>query len=288
MTARTTPPPPLPPTAVAALRCSICGTEVTISEGMLRCARGHSFDRARQGYLNLLHAKVPASTADTSQMVAARDAFLRDGFYTPLAEALVEALAPQTEDELIIDAGAGTGYYLAFILERRPHSAGLALDVSAPALRRAARAHPQIAAVVWNLWQPWPVGSGVADVVLNVFAPRNADEFHRVLRPGGRLVVVVPDPGHLGELTEPLGLLTVDQDKQQRLDTALADRFTLLSRHHCGGSVTLSPAEARNAVLMGPNAHHLHRDGLDERLAGLTEPVEVTTSVQVSTYRRLP
>lgn len=283
MTSHETTAPPLPDAVVAALRCSVCGDDVARVGRSLRCSRRHSFDIARQGYVNLLHAKVPSDTADTAEMVSARADFLASGFYAPLACALAE----RARGELVVDAGAGTGYYLARVLEAQPGAVGIALDVSAPALRRAARAHPRIGAAVWNLWRPWPVRSGVADVVLNVFAPRNATEFHRVLRPGGTLVVAVPGPTHLRELADRLGLLTVDAAKQQRLDATLAERFALCETHDCGATVTLSPADARRVVLMGPNAHHRHRDGLTERLASIAEPVEVTTAFRVSTYRRM-
>src|SRR5437764_13568006 len=101
---------------------------------------------------------------------------------------------------LIVDAGAGTGYFLAHVLDAAPDATGLALDVSAVALRRAARAHPRLGAAMWNLWEPWPVGDEVASVLLNVFASRNGPEFHRVLRPGGLLTVAAPAPDHLREL----------------------------------------------------------------------------------------
>ncbi|PXY26135.1 rRNA (guanine-N1)-methyltransferase [Prauserella coralliicola] len=284
MTSPETTAKPLPSAVLAALRCSVCGGGVELAGHTLRCERLHSFDLARQGYVNLLHAKVAAGTADTGEMVAARAEFLAAGFYAPLAEALAE----QATGGLVVDAGAGTGYYLAKVLDALPGAEGLALDVSAPALRRAAKAHVRIGAAVWNLWEPWPVGSGVADTVLNVFAPRNAGEFHRVLRPGGTVVVASPGSGHLGELSRKLDLLDIGEDKEQRLDAALADGFELVGRRQCGGTVKLGPDDVRRAVLMGPNAHHLHRGGLADRLGSLTEAMDVTTAFSVSTYRRLP
>lgn len=277
---------PAPPDeVVAALRCSVCGDALARDHRILRCARGHTFDLARQGYVNLLHAKVPKGTkgtADTAEMVAAREEFLHAGFYAPLADALAE----RASGRLVIDAGAGTGYYLARVLNALPHADGLALDVSAPALKRAARAHPRIGAAVWNLWQPWPVRTAVADLVINVFAPRNAAEFHRVLVPGGRLVVAGPGRGHLAELVEELGLLDVGADKSERLDSALDGTFTLVERATLSDTVSLPAEDVRRAVLMGPNAHHLHRDGLGERLAAVTKPMRITTSFVVSVFEK--
>ncbi|WP_216208848.1 putative RNA methyltransferase [Amycolatopsis aidingensis] len=276
--------PPLPSAVLRALRCSVCRERLSAGERAVRCPNRHSFDVAKQGYVNLLHAKVDAGTADTTEMVAARAEFLAAGHYAELAGLLVDRAADLLGDGLVLDAGGGTGYYLARVLDAAPGATGLALDVSAPALRRAARAHPRAGAAVWNLWREWPLGDGVADLLLNVFAPRNPAEFHRVLRPDGALLVVSPGPDHLAELARLLGLLAVDEDKLDRLDTALAGYFALAERTSHGGRVLLDPADARRAVLMGPNAHHLHRDGLADRLGELTEPIGVTTAFEVSVY----
>ncbi|WP_370943438.1 putative RNA methyltransferase [Amycolatopsis sp. cg5] len=269
-----------PPAVLDVLLCSVCGNPLVLTQRTLRCELGHSFDVAKQGYVNLLHARIPAGTADTPDMVAARVAFLGSGVYTPLAD----ELAKHATEGLVVDAGAGTGYYLARVLDAVPASHGLALDVSAVALRRAARAHERLGAAVWNLWEPWPVASGSASLVLNVFAPRNGPEFHRVLRPGGKLVVAVPNPGHLGELRDLI--VSVDDRKEERLDATLAEYVTLESRTEVTRTVTLSPEQIRQVVGMGPSAHHLHKDGRADQLASITEPVDVTTSFTVSAYRR--
>ncbi|NBH09508.1 putative RNA methyltransferase, partial [Amycolatopsis sp. SID8362] len=127
---------PLPPQVVEALRCSVCGDPIGLADRTLRCGNRHSFDLARQGYVNLLHARIPSGTADTADMVAARADFLASGAYRGLADELARVCAEA--DDLVIDAGAGTGYYLARVLDASG-AAGLALDVSAVALRRAAR-----------------------------------------------------------------------------------------------------------------------------------------------------
>ena len=134
----------LPHEVVALLRCPICRDSLTAADGSLRCVAGHTFDIARQGYVNLLGA----TTGDTAAMVADRAAFLAAGHYAPLA-ALVADWAASCVDGLVVDAGAGTGYYLGAVLARRP-SAGLALDSSPHALRRAARVGERVGAVVWD------------------------------------------------------------------------------------------------------------------------------------------
>ncbi|MEV6620798.1 putative RNA methyltransferase [Amycolatopsis sp. NPDC051106] len=273
----------LPPRVVDALRCSVCGTPLEAVDRTLRCENSHSFDLARQGYVNLLHARIPAGTADTAPMVAARADFLASESYRPLADELARVCAEA--DGLVIDAGAGTGYYLAHVLEAAPAAWGLALDVSAVALRRAARAHPRLGAAVWNLWEPWPVGDEVASAVLNVFAPRNGPEFHRVLRPGGLLTVASPDPDHLRELGDLV--LSVDDRKEERLDGTLGEYFARTGRTEVRRTAQLTPRQIRQAVEMGPTAFHLDRGDRRARLDALAEPQAVTVSFTVSTYRRL-
>lgn len=270
----------LPDRVIEALRCSVCAEPVSLTGRTLRCERRHSFDLARQGYVNLLHARIPAGTADTAPMVDARAAFLSSGAYAPLAEAVAAA---GSAPGLIIDAGAGPGYYLSRVLDAAPDAVGLALDVSAIALRRAARAHPRLGAAVWNLWEPWPVGDGVASVVLDVFSPRNATEFHRVLAPGGKLVVASPLPGHLAELGDLV--LAVDARKEERLEAALGGLFERESGVEVVRTQEFSAAQVRDVVAMGPAGFHLDRDGRRERLEAAAGR-DVTLAVSVSTWRR--
>ncbi len=232
--------------------------------------------------MNLLHARIPSGTADTADMVAARADFLASGAYRGLADELARVCAEA--DDLVIDAGAGTGYYLARVLDASG-AFGLALDVSAVALKRAARAHARLGAAVWNLWEQWPVGDEVASVVLNVFAPRNGPEFHRVLRPGGLLVVAAPAPDHLRELGDLV--LAVDERKDERLDGTLGEYFGRTGRTEVRREVELSPQQVRQVVGMGPAAFHLDRGDRRARLDALSEPQVVTVSFTVSTYRRL-
>ncbi len=185
---------------------------------------------------------------------------------------------------LVLDAGAGTGYYLAAVLDRLPGSVGLALDTSKIALRRAAQAHPRAGAVACDLWHPFPVRSGAASLILNVFAPRNGPEFHRVLRPDGALVVVTPTDRHLSELVRPLGLVSVDGRKQERLSVTLSPRFWLDRREEHTATLTLSHAEVTTLVQMGPSARHVDADQLRHRIAPLPDPMVVTASFSVAVY----
>jgi 23S rRNA (guanine745-N1)-methyltransferase len=268
------------------LTCPICGDDLVSSDpGQVRCSAGHVFDVARQGYVNLLPGGAKAGSADTAEMVGARAEFLRAGHFAPMADRVATLADSLSSVGCVMDAGAGPGYYLGTVLRRIPGSVGVALDLSKYAMRRAAREHPRLGAVVCDLWRPIPVRSGSADVVLNVFAPRNGREYGRMLRSGGLLLVVTPTPRHLYELVGPLGLLSVDENKRERVDASLGDVFRLDHEERCELSLVLSRPEIETLAGMGPSAHHMSAVDLRKRVAALPETSSVTASFVLSVFR---
>ncbi|MBX7269195.1 23S rRNA methyltransferase [Micromonospora sp. Llam7] len=317
------------PCVVARLRCPVCrdplAEVITGDSRALRCPRRHSFDIARQGYVNLLTGRAPHS-GDTAEMVAARADFLAAGHYDVISAALADAVRHPTvlpalcsastsatetgrrccaeansatatqpntpgaqpagrADPLVVEAGAGTGRHLTAVLAAVPAAVGLALDISKPALRRAARAHPRVTAAVADTWQRLPLADGAAAVLLNVFAPRNGAEFRRVLDPHGRLLVVTPAADHLAELVDALGLLRVDPAKEERVAASLDGRFTEEVSAVHRRELTLTGPEVSTLVGMGPSAWHTDRAGLAARIATLGAPVRVTVAVRLGIYR---
>lgn len=265
------------------LQCPHCGSGLRLDGATVRCEKRHAFDVARHGYVSLLTgAAVP--TGDTAPMVAARAAFLGAGHYDPIVQAVCDAAEPvlaRRSDGCVLDLGAGTGHHLLAVLDRAPQRPGVALDSSRYAARRAARAHPRLGAVVCDAWRRLPVRTAAAALVLDVFAPRNATEIRRVLQAGGALVVVTPTSRHLAELVGAVGLLSVDERKQQRLD----DRLGAPTRTAgCEYRMVLPHGAVEALAAMGPAARHAAPEALRERIRGLPDPVTVTASVTVSTY----
>ena len=268
---------------VPLLRCPTCHGQLATVPGALRCNLGHAFDIARQGYVNLLGAASPGS-ADTAAMVQARAEFLAAGHYRPLAEAVAAAVG----EGPMVEVGAGTAYYLAATLDERAGAVGVALDVSVAASRRAARAHPRVGAVVADAWGRLPLADGCAGTVLVVFAPRGGAEIARVLGPGGRLVVLTPTREHLRELVEPLGLLAVDEHKDERLRASLGPWFAVTTTQTLQLGLRLDAGDLVRLAAMGPSAFHTAPDELRRRVAGLAQPAEVTAAVTVTTLQPHP
>ncbi|NTU71918.1 MAG: methyltransferase domain-containing protein [Coriobacteriia bacterium] len=274
---------------VEVLECPHCASALSLVDGrVLACANGHAYDIAREGYANLIGPGKRASTADTPEMVAARREFLARDHFAPLVAAVAEAasealaLAPSG---LVLDAGAGTGTFLAAVLDANPSRTGLALDISKHAVRVAARCHPRAGAIVADTWGRLPVRSSAAALVMCVFAPRNAEEFARVLAPGGSLVVVTPQPDHLRELVEALGLITVDPRKPERLATTLSGAFTTSATVDIAYSIVLDASDALAAALMGPSAAHVSEPDLRGGIASLPSPIRTQAAITITTYQ---
>lgn len=140
--------------------------------------------------------------------------------------------------------------------------------------------------MVCDAWRPLPLADGCADLVLNVFAPRNGPEIQRVLRPGGRLLVVSPTTRHLQELVGALGLLAVDEEKERRIAEKLGPWLRPLAQHRVEFELRLSHRDAAAVVGMGPNAWHTDPAALAAALIALPEPITVTGSVRLDIYQR--
>lgn len=209
------------------------------------------------------------------------------GHYRPLAAA-VGALAARYDPGtpgLVVDLAGGTGYYLAGVLDGLSHRHGVCVDLSRPALRRAARAHPRAAAVGADVWRPLPLADGSAALLLSAFGPRNAVEAGRVLTPGGSLVIAVPGPAHLREIRGPLGMIGIDQHKQRRLAASYRDYS------YRGGTVVRYPLSLDHAdlgavVAMGPSAKHVAPSALAASIRSLPSPVTVTADVRIKVFQR--
>lgn len=281
-----------------ALLCPVCREPLALAPGKsggpasLHCRTGHHFDAARQGYFNFLVGKGTVFESDSAAMVAARHEFLASGHYDALAEAVAAAVSPALtgESPLILDSGTGTGHYLRRVLDRMSAAAGLralAMDISKFAVRRAARLNPEAMNLVADIWQPLPVADRTVDAIMVVFAPRNAAEFARALRPEGLLVVVTPRPGHLSEIATAMGMLGIEQGKDDRLAGQLAGRFEKLGFADLDIAMDLAVNEVADLAYMGPAGHHLDRASLSDALSGGVT-TRVTAQFRITTFRPLP
>ncbi len=262
------------------LTCPVCHTVLSKSDQSLKCGQQHSFDLAKEGYVNLLLKKLPG---DTREMLLARRAFLEGGYYRPLSDTLNQLVATHLDDTPvnILDAGCGEGYYLGrlqhALAQRQSQQAGcyIGVDISKEAVRMAAKHYRDVLFVVANLKERLVFADQTFNVMLNVFAPRNAQEYARVIVPGGVLIVVIPGPAHLLQLRSTLHLLSIEEDKQQHVIEQFADQFDLTMIMPVTYEQHLTKPEIALAVMMTPNYWHLS----DQTRQAMEELTELQTQV---------
>lgn len=252
--------------------CSVrgCGELLAPRATGLVCARGHAFDRARSGYVNLLQPQDRRSLAagDSKDAVAARRRLYTAGAFEPLLAGLAElvaslALPPRAR---VLDIGAGEGSVLA-CLARRFELDAAGLDLSAFAAEAAARAYPEITWIVANGDRRLPVRDGALDLVLSVTARRAPAEFARVLAAGGRALVVVPGDDDLVELREALLGDGRALAGARTLAEEFAPLFRAVSEREWRGRVALDAAALRD---LAAATYRGARTVREARLAELT------------------
>ena len=222
---------------MAQLLCTVrpCHEPLQREERRVVCARGHSFDIARSGYINLLQPqdRRAAEPGDNAEAVAARRRFLDRGFAQPLLEAVrdLTARAPA-----ILDAGCGEGYYLGTI------GRGSGVDISTAAIDLAARRYPQCEWIVANADRFIPYADGSFDCVMSITGRLNAPEFHRVLKPGGTLIVAVSAPEDLIELRG-----RANRDRLQRTVEMFSD-FSVVQHRRVSNRAELDAAAIRDLL----------------------------------------
>ena len=207
--------------------CPACGSALEREDRALRCANGHSYDIARQGYVHLLpvkqmHAKIPG---DTKQMVDARRVFLSGG--------------------VVLDAGCGEGFYTSALYEKAKAKNGSVsgVDISKFAVKAAAGKYKGIDFAVASLFH-LPCAENSADVLTDVFAPIVPEEFFRVLKPGGVMILAVPGARHLYGMKE---VLYKEPYENEEHDTAY-DGFEYLGRACVQKFITVNGQESIEAL----------------------------------------
>ena len=238
-------------------RCPICRQQLNREEKRYLCPHGHSFDIAKEGYVHLLpanrmHTKLPG---DSGEMLAARRRILDAGYYELFSSCLntlaLEQLAGEAHPA-ILDAGCGEGYYTGRLLDAlqaegvEARAAGL--DVSKIAVRMAAKRYPGLELAVGSVFH-MPVRDEAAGCLLSIFAPIVPEEFARVVKPGGVLILAVAAPRHLYQLKKAV----YDQPYKNETKHTVYPGFTFQKRVPVRGEITLHSKEAvRDLFTMTP------------------------------------
>ena len=262
------------------LLCPICGEILDRIEKQYRCGNGHSFDLARQGYVNLLpvQQKRSLNPGDTREQVLGRRAFLETGCYEPISNTLNETAKELGATGPILDVGCGEGYYSARLAEALGAEL-TGLDISKEAVRCAAAKYkgPQwLCGTAAHL----PVENHSAGVVTSLFALTMAEEFKRVLRPDGYFFQVLAAEDHL------LGLKSIIYPElkfKEKNTVPEVPGFELVKSVPIRFTFTVEGEQVQNLLGMTPHVFRITKEGA-ARLAA-TETLTDTASAVLNVYR---
>jgi len=231
------------------LQCPACESPLICNGKEYRCANGHSFDRAKEGYLNLLlsHQRKSNHPGDDANMIQARRRFFDSGAYNPFVE-LVSKSAIVNRQSTILDCGCGEGYFLGALNGTR-----FGVDISKEAIRCAAKRYKDVNWIVANAMRQLPFADHSLDVILSILAPRNPEEFTRILKPDGALILGVPGPNHLIELRSRLAANAGDfEEKADEAAAKCAPHFSETQRELLSYEQTLDAAQIADLIQMTP------------------------------------
>lgn len=232
------------------LRCPVCTQPLQLQERSWVCAARHTFDVAREGYINLLlvQRKKSKEPGDNPEMVQARRDFLGAGFYAPLRDSALGLLKPLNA-ETLLDIGCGDGYYTSAFAGVTKDISGL--DIAKPAVQIAAKRFKNISWLIGSA-AALPVADASIDVVSSLFSPLPVQEMARVLKPGGHVLAVTPASRHLWSLREAL-FDTVRPHEPEKFLDELSPAFSLHTRLDIRFPLVLdNNAALRNLLLMTP------------------------------------
>ncbi|NVK44288.1 MAG: methyltransferase domain-containing protein [Oceanospirillaceae bacterium] len=273
--------------------CPVCRQPLEASERQLRCPQGHSFDRARQGYWNLLlvQRKRSRDPGDNAAMVQARREFLDQGHYAPLSdrvnELLCETLGGRTTAARLLDLGCGEGYY-STRLEQALQAAGIpseiiGLDISKHAVRAACQRSRSIQWLVAS-GADMPVPDGSLDAISLLFSRLMPEPLAKALKPGGLLLIAWPGDDHLIELRR----LIYREVRPSAYDplAQLGDAFRLRSHEQVCYPFSLDSRESISTLLdMTPHSQRMPkeaRQALEDR-----SQLSLTLHVNLALLERL-
>lgn len=243
------------------LLCPKCKTSLSLRGRDGVCQSGHLYDRAKEGYFYLLPPKSNAP-GDNAEMVRARRDFLDCGYYAPLAEQIANEINSRFDRPVtLVDAGTGVGYYLSKIIEKRQNhdDVYIAIDISKNAVKICAKRNPEAECAVASVYD-MPLADEFADVVICVFSPFAMDEYARILKNGGILILAYPCENHLIELRRAL------YENVRSVATSLpGSTLTLLSQKEITYSFNLDSSKTISDLLtMTPYVYRAPKSSVEE------------------------
>lgn len=268
------------------LICPVCSRPLQVEEKRAFCEAGHSFDRGKEGYFNLLLSSSAGGHGDDKAMLLARRAFLDKGYYGHLLDALKDICLEKFESGCtLVDAGCGEGYYTDSICRALREKLGsvsfFAFDIARDAAKMVAKKMGSSSTVFVSSAYRMPLASGSADGILSLFAPFAREEYLRVLKPRGFLIRAYPLEDHLFELKKAV----YDTPLKNEAVSDPGEGWESIEEIRVKKRVELNSNEDIVALFgMTPYAHKTSEQDRT-KLNGL-EKLSVETDFGISVYRK--
>ena len=265
------------------LTCPNCKDLLIADTHSLKCQSGHSFDKAKAGYINLLlpNQKKTSDPGDSKQMILAREQFLSDGHYNFLIDTLnllfesqLKLKSKKKQDLHFLDIGCGSGYYTRQLLQQKTVRK-IGLDISKNSIETASKkdkTSTYLVASAFNI----PLTNDSADYILNVFSPLDLNEANRILNEEGNIVKVIPGPEHMKEVA----MLVYDTFKPHhtnfKSEVLNHGQFQVIEEIDLTQTITFDDDSIKNLVAMTPYRFKFTSDQFDE-----LSSMNITVSFQI-------
>ncbi len=255
------------------LVCPICAKPLIKDDKRFICEKSHSFDIARQGYVNLLPVqnKHSLNPGDTNEMLTARRSFLDSGSYMPICSSVIDAVKKyrRTESPVVLDIGCGEGYYTELI-KQSCKGVYSGIDISKDGVRMACSRSRDILWLVATA-SSLPFESRSVDVITAMFSLIQPEEYARVLKDGGCFIEVTVGSDHLRELKEIIYDEVFEQHKHPSPCTELFDEAECTEHRF---RIKLDNTQLCQLLKMTPHFWRIHKERLE--MLEKTESLELT------------
>jgi len=268
--------------------CPNCKAILHNYDKILKCQNGHSFDVAKDGYINLLLAnqKKKLNPGDNKIMMNAREAFLCSGYYDFLIDFIESSIKSlhvasdtRTENAYLLDLGCGTGYYTRSLL-RNDNINKIGIDISKSGISRASKNDRNSIYIISSNYD-LPIKDNSVEIVINIFSPISINEVKRVLKPGGYFLKVVPAKDHMKEIASLIYESFIPHQSSIETELSLISDLQIIKVEKLEKEILLSGENLYNLISMTPYLYKFESSEL-EKLKELL--VTISFKIIISKY----
>lgn len=263
------------------LKCPVCNKPLVKKNRSFVCDNFHTFDIAKQGYVNLLQSQSGKvkTHGDSQEMLQARKNILYKGYYKDISKKISTVIS-KLKNDTVIDIGSGIGYYCDILKQDNPNINLHGIDISKDGIKEASKNNKEIQYTVGTN-NKLPYISDKADIILSVFSPINIDECLRVLKPGGTLITVSPNTNHLMELKELVYKEIIEKDYQ--VNELIHQSLEKVSKIDVINNITIKDNDLYDLFMMTPHFFKTSRES-KEHIKDIKN-FDVTIDVVISIYK---